>query len=101
MTASIRPEAMRLLVLRLLVLALAVAAVFLLLASVGAAESPPAPTRTYVVASGDTLWSIAQSVTEPGQDLRPVIDVISDLNHLDGDGIAAGQALLIPGSRTH
>lgn len=96
MTASIRPEALRLLVLRLLVLALAVAAVFLLLVSVGAAEPPPAPTQSYVVQDGDTLWSVAGTVADPGQDLRPVVGTISDLNHLDGDGIVPGQALLIP-----
>ncbi len=96
MTARIRPDAMRLLVLRLGVLTLAVAAVFLLLASVGAAESPPPPTRAYVVQSGDTLWGIARAVAEPGEDLRPVVATISDLNHLGGDGILAGQALLVP-----
>lgn len=96
MTASIRPEAMRLLVLRLLVLALAVAAVFLLLASTGAAEAPPAPTRAYVVQNGDTLWTIARSVADAGQDLRPMVAAISDLNHLDGHDIVPGQALRIP-----
>jgi LysM repeat protein len=96
MTTRIRPDAMRLLVLRLGVLALAVAAVFLLLASVGAAESPPPPTHAYVVQTGDTLWSIARTVAEPGQDLRPVVATISELNRLHGDGILPGQALVVP-----
>lgn len=96
MTAAIRPDAMRLLVLRLLVLALAVSAVFLLLVSAGAAESPPAPTQNYIVQNGDTLWSIARSVADEGEDLRPLVGTISDLNHLGGDGIVPGQALRIP-----
>ena len=89
-------DAMRLLVLRLLVLATAVGAVFLLLASAGAADEPPGPTTTYVVESGDTLWAIAASVAPEGSDLRVTVDAIADLNDLAEGVIFPGQALQLP-----
>ena len=53
-----------------------------------------APRVTYVVESGDTLWSIARRVA-PGQDPRPVVDGLIEANHLRG-GLQAGQELSIP-----
>lgn len=96
MTAGSPTDSMRLLVLRLLVLATAVGAVFLLLASAGAADEPPASTIEYVVAPGDTLWAIAATVAPVGADLRRTIDEVMDLNGLSGATIHPGQALRLP-----
>jgi Tfp pilus assembly protein FimV len=74
-----------------------VVAVFLLVApglARGDGPDRPAPRVTYVVVSGDTLWSIAQRVA-PGQDPRPVVDGMIEANGLHS-GLQAGQELLIP-----
>ncbi|MDQ3485490.1 MAG: LysM peptidoglycan-binding domain-containing protein [Actinomycetota bacterium] len=55
----------------------------------------PAP-HSVVVASGETLWSIAQRIA-PGQDPRDVIAEIVDLNALsDAGAIRVGQKLFVP-----
>jgi nucleoid-associated protein YgaU len=57
----------------------------------------PAATRHVTVATGDTLWAIAERVA-PGQDPRPLVDAISAANHLDGGtAIVPGQVLVVPG----
>lgn len=74
-----------------------VVAVFLLVApglARGDGPDRPAPQVTYVVVSGDTLWSIAQQVA-PGQDPRPVVDGMIEVNDLHG-GLQAGQELVVP-----
>ncbi|ARC56574.1 Cell division suppressor protein YneA [Frondihabitans sp. 762G35] len=47
------------------------------------------------VASGETLWQVAQEVA-PAADPRDVIADISSLNNLDGSQVQAGQTLAIP-----
>jgi LysM domain len=85
---------------RILVRALAVVLVvagFMLVApglARGDGPDRPAPRVTYVVESGDTLWSIARRVA-PGQDPRPVVDGLIEANDLRG-GLQAGQELSIP-----
>jgi Tfp pilus assembly protein FimV len=74
-----------------------VVGVFLLVApglARGDGPDRPAPRVTYVVVTGDTLWSIAQQVA-PGQDPRPVVDEMIEANDLHG-GLQAGQELVIP-----
>jgi LysM domain len=74
-----------------------VVAVFLLVApglARGDGPDRPAPRVTYVVESGDTLWSIARRVA-PGRDPRPVVDGLIEANDLHG-GLQAGQELSIP-----
>jgi Tfp pilus assembly protein FimV len=84
---------------RILVRALAVVLVvagFMLVApglARGDGPERPAPRVTYVVESGDTLWSIARRVA-PGQDPRPVVDGLIEANHLRG-GLQVGQELSI------
>jgi len=48
---------------------------------------------TVVVASGETLWSIAGMV---GGDSSAVVDQIIEANHLTSSEVQAGQKLLVP-----
>jgi hypothetical protein len=59
-------------------------------------STPPVPTDTYTVASGETLWGIASGFTGPGENTRDVVNEIIALNHLDGANIQAGEQILIP-----
>ena len=54
-------------------------------------ESP----RTYVVRSGDTLWSIAARFA-PASDPRVVVDTIASANGVDPGALVPGQRLSIP-----
>ena len=61
----------------------------------GSAEPVSVAGRSYVVRSGDTLWSIADRVA-PGQDPRPVVDAIAAANRVGPGAIFPGQTLVIP-----
>ena len=50
----------------------------------------------YTVGSGETLWSIAASLVEPGADVRDAVDGLVRLNELPSTALAAGQQLLVP-----
>jgi len=58
-------------------------------------ETPAVQTLT--VAPGDTLWSIASSVSHQG-DVRDTIAEIRDLNALRSSELLVGQELLVPTS---
>lgn len=77
---------------------LTVVAVFLvlLLASGVGAQSAPIPTGTHRVAAGETLWTIAESMTPPGGDVREVVFSIKRLNELDSSLIRPGEILVVP-----
>ena len=64
-----------------------------------AATDAPAhvPYAQTTVHAGETLWSVAKRVA-PGHDPREVIVQISELNHLSGSSVRAGQQLLLPHS---
>jgi Tfp pilus assembly protein FimV len=81
---------------RVLAVALVVAVFLLVAPGLARGDGPdrPAPRVTYVVVSGDTLWSIAQQVA-PRKDPRPVVDGMIKANDLHG-GLQAGQELVIP-----
>ena len=81
---------------RLSVILAAVFTVFLLIGGPADAESPPPPTSEYVVAAGDTLWSIAVGQVGPGVDVRVAIAEIREASGLTANGIYPGQVLLIP-----
>ena len=51
--------------------------------------------RTYVVRSGDTLWSIAAAVA-PDRDPREVIHDLDALNDMPVDRLMPGMVLAIP-----
>lgn len=58
------------------------------------ATSTPMPTRTIVVAPGDTVWAIAERYGSG--DPREDVDALSKLNHLHGGQVGAGQSLKVP-----
>jgi len=49
----------------------------------------------YRVVSGETLWTIARSISTTG-DTQSTIQVIEQLNHLQSDAIIPGQTILVP-----
>ncbi len=61
---------------------------------VGGAEEAQS-SRTHVVRSGDTLWSIATRF-EPATDPRIVVDAIASANGVDPGALVPGQRLTIP-----
>ena len=80
---------------RVLILLLALTSIFFLLDAIGAADEPQAIV-SYVVQPGDTLWSIADGVAEPGTDIREVISDVKSLNALESSSLQIGQSLMIP-----
>lgn len=55
-------------------------------------------TTTVVVAPGESLWTLAEEIAAPEDDVRDVVAAIADLNDLDGLALLAGQELLLPAS---
>jgi nucleoid-associated protein YgaU len=81
---------------RLSLLLAVVCVVFLVIG--GSAEADiqsPAPVE-YVVETGDTLWGIASSQAEPGDDVRRLVTDIARLSGIDPGSIFPGQVILIP-----
>ena len=64
--------------------------------AVAGTGAEPVPVSPHTVAAGETLWDIARTVTDPGQDVREVVDEIVDLNGLGGAGLRAGEQILVP-----
>jgi nucleoid-associated protein YgaU len=62
-----------------------------------ATEQPgtPTPTRTVVVAPGDTLWGIAGELAADGE-VRTMVERIERLNALDTALVQSGQRLRVP-----
>ena len=67
----------------------------LLLPSTGHADDITATVEHHVVA-GDTLWTIADEATPPGEDVRTTIEAIKELNGLADSVIVPGQRLIVP-----
>ena len=55
-------------------------------------------TQVWVVAPGETLWSIASRV-EPTTDPRDTVQRIVELNGLGDSGVFAGERLIVPAHR--
>ncbi len=79
----------------LVIISTIVVALVLLLPSTGHADGFDV-TATHQVRAGDSLWTIAASVTEPGADVRTTIEAIRELNDLAGSVIVPGQQLEVP-----
>lgn len=50
----------------------------------------------YCIERGDTLWSIARSVTPQSADIRKTVDLIRQKNKIDGSVIYEGEVLFVP-----
>lgn len=61
---------------------------------VGVAAAP-AQSRV-VVLPGDTLWSIADEVALPGEDVRDVVLRIQEINEMPSAALAVGDVLAVP-----
>lgn len=59
-------------------------------------DSSPSASDTYVVAEGETLWSIAQAITPAERDVRDTVDTVKSMNLLDSANIRPGDQLLVP-----
>jgi hypothetical protein len=83
----------------LVIISTTVAALVLLLATaVHAFSSTEAvPTAQLRVHAGDTLWSIAGDIAEPGGDVRAIVATIRDLNDMSSSVIHVGDVLIVPG----
>ncbi|MBL0888521.1 LysM peptidoglycan-binding domain-containing protein [Myceligenerans indicum] len=64
--------------------------------AVATSPADPVEVRPHAVEPGDTLWGVAASVAEPGQDVRDVVRELRDLNRLPSGGLMVGQTLYVP-----
>lgn len=80
----------------LAVLVIAVAAVIIAPQAFAQDAAAPTASDTYVVAHGETLWSIAESLTPPSRDVRDTVDTVMSMNLLDSASIAPGDQLVVP-----
>ncbi len=79
-----------------------VAAVVIVVVAVGGlvgavdADTGPQQTVEHRVADGDTLWSVAATITDPGDDVRASVRVLMELNALTESDLVIGQVILVP-----
>lgn len=74
---------------------MAVLAVGVVWAGGSVASEEPEATVTHVVAPGDTLWDIADALSEDGG-IRAMMQHLQELNDLDSVGLVVGQRLEVP-----
>ncbi len=60
------------------------------------ATAAPVELDTYTVSPGDTLWSIAGSITGAGEDLRDTVDLLKKLNAMGDATLIAGEQIVLP-----
>ena len=79
-------------------LAAVVIAAITLLGTQAAADGPTGAQEVvrHVVAPGETLWQIAESIAAPTQDVRDVVFDLVRLNELPDAGLRAGQVIVLP-----
>lgn len=56
----------------------------------------PAASDTYVVAQGETLWSIAQAITPTDRNVRDTVATLKSMNVMDSSMIRSGDQLIVP-----
>jgi LysM repeat protein len=80
------------------VAATVLAAVALIVAPQAFAQESGAPAASdnYVVAQGETLWSIAQSITPADRNVRDTVATLKGMNVMDSSTIHSGDQLIIP-----
>lgn len=66
------------------------------LASGGEPAAPMAGEKVIVVGAGDTLWKIAGTVRESGDDLRRIVYDLKERNQLTSSMLKVGQTLIVP-----
>lgn len=82
---------------RVTVLLTTVVLLFAVMFTSGAEADTAAPqTDLHVVQPGDTLWNLASRQTPAGGDVWATVDVIRDLNEIDGSTLYAGDQLVVP-----
>lgn len=60
-----------------------------------AAVAPATPAAEHVVLPGETLWSVAEGVAAPGEDVRDVVLRLEQLNGLSTSSLQVGQTLVV------
>lgn len=90
---------------RRVLVGLAVVLVSALMTAWGASAVADAPARALevqlrTVAPGETLWQYAESVAEPGDDLRDVVAELKELNGLRTTVLQVGQVVVLPEGAT-
>ena len=63
--------------------------------ALGGPETVQVARTSYVVRSGDTLWSIA-GILSPGEDPRRLVDAMAAVNEVDPGALVPGQTLIVP-----
>ncbi|NND84391.1 MAG: LysM peptidoglycan-binding domain-containing protein [Acidimicrobiia bacterium] len=81
---------------RLLTAIVTVAAVILGVVGTVDADTGPMETAEMRVTSGQTLWGIAEDLTEPGGDVRVVVRELMELNELTSSALRVGQVIEVP-----
>lgn len=72
--------------------------VAVVLGVVGAVDADTGPVETVEVrvVQGQTLWGIAEGLTEPGADVRIVVADLMELNGLTDSALRVGQVIEVP-----
>jgi len=58
--------------------------------------APPSRYAVVTVHKGESLWSIAERVTQRGDSVQDTVDTIAEANHIDGGSLYPGERLRIP-----
>ncbi|MDR6549655.1 LysM peptidoglycan-binding domain-containing protein [Paenibacillus qinlingensis] len=59
-------------------------------------SAQPIQHEKIVIQSGDTLWDIADSHKNKGENTRSYVERLKSFNHLSSSSLQAGQVLLLP-----
>lgn len=80
------------------VVGLVLAIVFGVLVGLVLRPESPVGTTVVTVSPGESLWSVAAAVAEPGDDPRELVERIVALNGLSEAVLHPGQHLIVPGA---